>query len=97
MTYKYEPYNLLYPWLGSGLLTGNGQQWAVRRKLITPSFHFRILRDFLHIMNETSGRFMKLLEHESAAAQGAAFDVQSLVTRNTIDVICGECGSTQLN
>ncbi|EDW10129.2 cytochrome P450 4e3 [Drosophila mojavensis] len=97
LTYKYEPYNLLYPWLGSGLLTGNGHQWAVRRKLITPSFHFRILRDFLHIMNETSGRFMKLLEHESEAAQGAAFDVQALVNRNTIDVICETAMGTRVN
>lgn len=89
LTYKYDPYNLLYPWLGRGLLTANGHQWMLRRKLITPSFHFRILRDFLQIMNETSGRFMSLLERESDKAQSQVLDMQELVSRNTIDVICG--------
>ncbi|XP_023166365.2 probable cytochrome P450 4e1 [Drosophila hydei] len=97
LTYKYDPYNLLYPWLGSGLLTGNDHQWTVRRKLITPSFHFRILKDFLHIMNETSSRFMKLLEHETHAAQGEVLDMQALVTRSTIDVICETAMGTRVN
>ncbi|KAH8300254.1 hypothetical protein KR044_012209, partial [Drosophila immigrans] len=88
LTYKYDPYNLIYPWLGRGLLTSNDHQWAVRRKLITPSFHFQILKDFLHVINETTGRFMKLLEEESAGAQNRLIDIQQLVTRNTIDVIC---------
>ncbi|KAH8355353.1 hypothetical protein KR093_011539, partial [Drosophila rubida] len=88
LTYKYDPYNLLYPWLGRGLLTSNDRQWAVRRKLITPSFHFRILKDFLHVINETTGRFMTLLEKESAAAHNQLIDMQELVSRNTIDVIC---------
>lgn len=90
LTYKHDPYTLLYPWLGSGLLTGNGRHWAVRRKLITPSFHFRILKDFLHIINTTSNRFMKLLEQESDASKGQVMDMQRLVSRLTIDVICGK-------
>ncbi|KAL7738167.1 hypothetical protein ACLKA6_006507 [Drosophila palustris] len=97
LTYKYDPYNLLYPWLGRGLLTANGHQWAVRRKLITPSFHFRILKDFLHVMNETSERFMKLLEQESSSAQSQVLDIQRLVTRNTIDVICETAMGTRVN
>lgn len=97
LTYKYDPYNLLYPWLGRGLLTANGHQWMLRRKLITPSFHFRILRDFLQIMNETSGRFMSLLERESDKAQSKVLDMQELVSRNTIDVICGMPYESLLN
>ncbi|XP_030388381.1 cytochrome P450 4e3-like [Scaptodrosophila lebanonensis] len=95
LTYKYDPYNMLYPWLGSGLLTANGEQWTLRRKLITPSFHFRILKDFLHVMNETSTQFMSLLEKEAAACQ--VLDMQSLVMRNTIDVICETAMGTRVN
>ncbi|KAH8410920.1 hypothetical protein KR222_008907, partial [Zaprionus bogoriensis] len=97
LTYKYDPYNLLYPWLGSGLLTANDRQWMVRRKLITPSFHFRILRDFLEIMNETSGRFMAMLERESIKAKDQVLDAQSLVSRSTIDVICETAMGTRVN
>ncbi|XP_030572760.1 probable cytochrome P450 4e1 [Drosophila novamexicana] len=97
LTYKHDPYTLLYPWLGSGLLTGNGRHWAVRRKLITPSFHFRILKDFLHIINTTSNRFMKLLEQESDASKGQVMDMQRLVSRLTIDVICETAMGTRVN
>ncbi|XP_017837164.1 cytochrome P450 4e3-like [Drosophila busckii] len=97
LTYKYDPYNLLYPFLGSGLLTSNGQQWAQRRKLITPSFHFRILKDFLQVMNETSARFMTLLATESAAAQDSVLDIQHLVAKSTIDVICETAMGTRVN
>lgn len=40
-------------------------------------------------MNETSGRFMALLERESEQAQGQVLDMQALVSRTTIDVIYG--------
>ncbi len=38
-------------WLGKGLITNNGASWHARRKLLTPGFHFQILKDFLPVMN----------------------------------------------
>ncbi|XP_068145393.1 probable cytochrome P450 4e1 [Drosophila tropicalis] len=95
--YKNDPYHLLYPWLGKGLLTANDHEWMLRRKMITPSFHFRILRDFLHVMNETSGRFMELLAVESKKSKDQVLDMQSYVTRSTIDVICETAMGTRVN
>lgn len=44
---KSNGYDLFKPWLGDGLLVSTGAKWRSRRKLITPTFHFKILEKFL--------------------------------------------------
>lgn len=46
---KSEVYNFLHPLMGTGLLTSSGAKWFHRRRMLTPSFHFDILSDFLAI------------------------------------------------
>ena len=41
----------------------NGEKWFHRRKLLTPAFHFEILKDFLSVFNEQSEIFIKKLEN----------------------------------
>lgn len=85
---KGDMYYFLQPWLGQGLLTSRGVHWAKHRKMITPSFHFQILQDFLQIINETTDRFMILLNN--FAKTGQVFDFQDVISRSTLDVICGK-------
>uniref|UniRef100_A0A8D8LUU7 Cytochrome P450 4C1 n=1 Tax=Cacopsylla melanoneura TaxID=428564 RepID=A0A8D8LUU7_9HEMI len=53
---KYIPKGLEYfpilPWLGTGLLTSKGEKWTARRKMLTPTFHFEILEQYLPIINQ---------------------------------------------
>ncbi|XP_077862944.1 leukotriene-B4 omega-hydroxylase 3-like [Saccoglossus kowalevskii] len=45
-------YHMLKPWLGDGLLMSKGQKWFRNRLLVTPGFHFGILRPYVQIYNE---------------------------------------------
>merc|ERR1719507_1781065 len=66
---KHFFYDFLHPWLGTGLLKSNDEKWAKRRRMITPTFHFNILKEFLPIMNNNSKTMVNLL-HDQIKASG---------------------------
>ncbi|KFP18953.1 cytochrome P450 4V2 [Egretta garzetta] len=78
-------YKFLQPWLGTGLLTSTGGKWRSRRKMITPTFHFTILTDFLEVMNEQG---IILLEKLEKHVDKEPFDVFLYVTLCALDIIC---------
>ncbi|TSP25389.1 Cytochrome P450 4V2 [Bagarius yarrelli] len=82
---KSYPYKFLHPWLGTGLLTSTGDKWRRRRKMLTPTFHFSILTDFLEVMNEQSDILIqKMLKHVG----GEPFNCFSYITLCALDIIC---------
>lgn len=44
-------YTMMKSWIGNGLLTSEKSVWKKRRKALTPAFHFRILDEYVPIMN----------------------------------------------
>lgn len=100
LTEKSIEYSWLKPWLGEGLVTSNKSKWKVRRKILTPAFHFRILQDFLPVMNEQSCTLMKKIDR--ICSQGGANpypNLLQLITLCTLDTICetamGKCVNAQ--
>ncbi|TDH16388.1 hypothetical protein EPR50_G00019250 [Perca flavescens] len=82
---KSYAYKFLHPWLGTGLLTSTGLKWRQRRKMLTPTFHFSILTDFLEVMNEQAEILVQKLEKQVGKGP---FDCFSHVTLCALDIIC---------
>ncbi|XP_073197970.1 cytochrome P450 4V2-like isoform X3 [Lepidochelys kempii] len=78
-------YKFLQPWLGTGLLTSTGDKWRSRRKMITPTFHFTILADFLEVMNEQATILVDKLEKH---VDKEPFDCFLDITLCALDIIC---------
>uniref|UniRef100_A0A3Q1EDM3 Cytochrome P450 family 4 subfamily F member 8 n=1 Tax=Acanthochromis polyacanthus TaxID=80966 RepID=A0A3Q1EDM3_9TELE len=47
-------YDHLRPWLGQSLLISNGEEWSRRRRLLTPAFHFDILKNYVAKFNSST-------------------------------------------
>ncbi|KAL0973928.1 hypothetical protein UPYG_G00213080 [Umbra pygmaea] len=77
-------YRFLHPWLGTGLLTSTGDKWRGRRKMLTPTFHFSILAEFLEVMNEQTDVLIQKLEKQ---AGGDPFNCFNYVTLCALDII----------
>ncbi|KAE9412922.1 hypothetical protein Angca_003777 [Angiostrongylus cantonensis] len=94
-------YSFLSPWIGEGLLVSFSKpdKWRSRRKLLTPTFHYEILKDFVEVYNR-HGRTL-LEKFLKIADRGLYEDIFHTVTLCTLDVICeaalGICIDAQKN
>ena len=59
---KSSDYDFFHQWLGEGLLLSHGKKWHSRRKIITPTFHFTILDQFIRIFNSQTEVMTEKLE-----------------------------------
>lgn len=82
---KSTDYNFLIPWIGTGLLISTGQKWHQRRKIITPAFHFKILEQFVEIMEKHG----EVLVQQLNKLEEREVDVFPIVSLYALDVICG--------
>jgi len=90
---SYE-YKYLHSWLGTGLLTSSSAKWKRQRKLITPTFHFQILEQFIGIFDSQSDILIKKLEKEVG---GEEFDIFPYITLCALDIICEAAMGTSVN
>lgn len=81
---KADLYRVIEPWIGQGLLTSKGNKWRSRRKIITPAFHFRMLNDFLPIVNRSASTLIMKL---TKIKYSCLFDVNSPISQCTLDTI----------
>ncbi|KAJ4451988.1 hypothetical protein ANN_03472 [Periplaneta americana] len=70
------------------------QKWHSRRKIITPSFHFKILEQFIPIFAENSGILVNELRKEVGRE---VFDVNPYIFACSLDIICESAMGTSIN
>nr|WCC58133.1 cytochrome P450 [Pharsalia antennata] len=87
-------YDAFDNWLATGLLTSTGAKWRSRRKMITPSFHFSILTQFIKTFESVGDNFIEKLED---LVGKASVDIYPLVSLCTLDVICEAVMGTSVN
>ncbi|XP_073818971.1 cytochrome P450 4d8-like [Musca autumnalis] len=92
---KVPIYNVLKDWLGLGLLLSDGKKWHSRRKIITPTFHFKILEQFLEVFDRQSSVLLNCLAEKADGK--TAFDIYQYISLYTLDIIAETAMGTRVN
>nr|AGT51299.1 cytochrome P450 [Aedes albopictus] len=93
-TQKSLLYTFLNSWLRTGLLLSSGEKWFQRRRIITPTFHFKILEQFVTVFNREAETMVDLMRKHVG---GKEFDVYSYVTLMALDSVCEASMGTTVN
>lgn len=78
-------YRYLKDWIGDGLLISEGRKWERNRRLLTPGFHFDILKPYVLIYNKVTDKFLNKLQRY--ADNKEAVDIFPHVALATLDTI----------
>ncbi|EDW30777.1 GL13322 [Drosophila persimilis] len=91
---KNNLYELLHCWLGTGLLMSTGKKWHSRRKIITPTFHFKILEQFVEIFDQQSAVMVGQLQQRADGK--TAINIFSVVCLLALDIIAETAMGTKI-
>ena len=68
---------------GNGLLSSEGVSWQKKRRMLSPAFHFGILKLYVNVFNETISSTLQWLQ--ASAESGKACDVSLPCSRLSFD------------
>uniref|UniRef100_A0AAT9UTP0 Cytochrome P450 4NU1 short isoform n=1 Tax=Maconellicoccus hirsutus TaxID=177089 RepID=A0AAT9UTP0_MACHI len=87
-------YKFVSSWLGNGLITSHGDTWRVHRKLLTPTFHFKILENSIEIIHRNVNILKNSLEREVGSGE---FDIHSYIEKCSLDIIIETAMGIKMN
>ncbi|KAL9885289.1 cytochrome P450 4d2-like isoform 1-T1 [Glossina fuscipes fuscipes] len=78
-------YDMVRGWLNDGLLLSSGSKWHARRKIITRSYHFAILEQFIQVFDRQSETFVERLRGKADGK--TVIEIFSEVCPTALDII----------
>lgn len=80
-----QAYDIIKPWLGEGLLIAGGDKWRRNRRLLTPAFHYSILRPYVAVYNNCTETLLgKWASYASSGEPVKLFDTLCLASLDII-------------
>ncbi|CAJ0575857.1 unnamed protein product, partial [Mesorhabditis spiculigera] len=86
-------YRFIEPWIGTGLLTSTGAKWKSRRRMLTPTFHFKMLDGYAAVFDRESRKLCTYLEKYD----GKEVDLFPIVKHCALDIICESAMGVSVN
>ncbi|KAL9923316.1 putative cytochrome P450 4ac2 isoform 2-T8 [Glossina fuscipes fuscipes] len=83
----------MYDFLGDGLLRTSEEKWHLRRKLLTPAFHFNMLQTFNEIFKEESLKLLEKLKH----LQHKDINIGDVIDEFSLNNVCETALGVELN
>ncbi|KAM9353519.1 cytochrome P450 4B1-like [Symphorus nematophorus] len=78
-------YAFIKSWIGDGLLVSQGQKWFRHRRLLTPGFHYDVLKPYIKLMSDSINTMLD--KWESYANTNESFELFGPVSLMTLDTI----------
>lgn len=88
-------YDLLNCWLGEGLLLSTGSKWHGRRKIITPTYHFKILEQFVEVFDQQSYVMVERLQEKADGK--TVLNMFPIVCLTALDIIAETAMGVKIN
>lgn len=70
----------LMDWLGESLLTGNGKKWGRTRRMLTPGFHFDVLKPYVTVYEDCAKQLVDVWKSQDMTQSFNVFPSISLLT-----------------
>ncbi|CAO2588554.1 Cytochrome P450 4B1 [Lemmus lemmus] len=80
-----DVYDFLLQWIGKGLLVLDGPKWFQHRKLLTPGFHYDVLKPYVALFAEST--HLMLDKWEKKASENKSFDIFCDVGHMALDTL----------
>uniref|UniRef100_A0A667YME9 aromatase n=1 Tax=Myripristis murdjan TaxID=586833 RepID=A0A667YME9_9TELE len=87
-------FDFLSPWIGEGLLVSNGQKWSRHRRLLTPGFHYNVLKPYTKLISDSAKTMLDKWEGYAQTSESfELFEHVSLMTLDSIMKCAFSCNS----
>uniref|UniRef100_A0A0K0FXB8 Cytochrome P450 4V2 (inferred by orthology to a human protein) n=1 Tax=Strongyloides venezuelensis TaxID=75913 RepID=A0A0K0FXB8_STRVS len=92
---KGSMYDFFSELLAEGLVTSDGEKWKERRRLLTPTFHFNMLKKYFDVYNSSSRVMVENIKE--FVENNREIDAFTYCKKITLDVICETAMGVKLN